>query len=381
MRTSRLALAVAVVLWASAFPAIRVGLDGLGVAGLSVLRVATAALVLGLVAPVLRVRLPKARDLPLIAVCGASGMSGYPLLLNWGEVHVPAGTASLLVASAPVFSVLLGTAFLGERPRGRTVLGSVVALAGAAVIAMAGGPAHVSASALVVLAAAVVQGVYHAASKPLLRRYTSVEVACYAIWAGVVFLLPWVPATLRVVGHAPGGALAAAGYLGLLPSARVRRLGLRRGPAAVGGVHGVAVPGAAGRGAGRVHLARRDAERGRPGRRVDQHHWRGADQPGRQIQFRCAASTPAWKRLRAPSRAISRATTRRYVRGVRPTARAAAVSVAPLANWCSTSRTTPSRAPRTMRSPDCGQSSSSKFIHFTIMPANVRSFVISAPCE
>ena len=219
MRTSRLALAVAVVLWASAFPAIRVGLDGLGVAGLSVLRVATAALVLGLVAPVLRVRLPKARDLPLIAVCGASGMSGYPLLLNWGEVHVPAGTASLLVASAPVFSVLLGTAFLGERPRGRTVLGSVVALAGAAVIAMAGGPAHVSASALVVLAAAVVQGVYHAASKPLLRRYTSVEVACYAIWAGVVFLLPWVPATLRVVGHAPGGALAAAGYLGLLPSA------------------------------------------------------------------------------------------------------------------------------------------------------------------
>jgi drug/metabolite transporter (DMT)-like permease len=216
MRTSRLALAIAVVLWASAFPAIRVGLAGLGVAGLALLRVAAAAVVLAVVAPLLHVRLPRARDLPLIAVCGASGISGYSLLLNWGEVHVPAGTASLLVASAPVFSVLLGQAFLGEDLTTRTVIGSAIALAGAAVIA---GGLHLSSSALVVLVASVVQGTYHAASKPLLARYTSVELACYAIWCGTVFLAPLLPMTLRTLGHAPASALLAAGYLGLLPSA------------------------------------------------------------------------------------------------------------------------------------------------------------------
>ncbi|WP_206068582.1 DMT family transporter [Nonomuraea composti] len=68
---------------------------------------------LAAVSAVLRVRLPHRCDLPLIAVCAFTGMSAYPLLLNWGEVHVPAGTASLLIATAPVFSVLLASIFLG----------------------------------------------------------------------------------------------------------------------------------------------------------------------------------------------------------------------------------------------------------------------------
>jgi drug/metabolite transporter (DMT)-like permease len=216
---SFLALAATVVLWASAFPAIRVGLDGLGVVGLSFARLAVASVALAVVAPVLKVRLPRRRDLPLIALCGATGMSAYQLLLNWGEVHVAAGTASLLVAIAPVFSVLLATGFLGERLTRTTVAGSAIALAGAAVIALAGGAGGFSASALVVLAAAVVQGVYHFATKPLLKRYTGLEVACYAMWGGTMFLLPLAPGAFRAVTGAPGPALVAAVYLGLLPSA------------------------------------------------------------------------------------------------------------------------------------------------------------------
>ena len=214
-----LALALTVLLWASAFPAIRVGLAGLGVAGLSLLRLLVASIALALLAPVLKIRRPAAKDLPLIGLCGASGMAAYQLLLNWGEVHVPAGTASLLVAIAPVFSVLLAAAFLGERLRRRTVLGSVIAIAGAAVIAIAGGQAGVSVSALVVLAAALVQGVYHFASKPLLARYTGMELACYAMWTATVLLLPCAPQAIAGLAHAPGSAIGAAVYLGLLPSA------------------------------------------------------------------------------------------------------------------------------------------------------------------
>ncbi len=66
-------------------------------------------------------------------------MTAYQVLLNWGEVHVEAGTASLLIAIAPVFSVLLGNLFLGERLTRTIVVGSVVALAGAAVVSLAEG--------------------------------------------------------------------------------------------------------------------------------------------------------------------------------------------------------------------------------------------------
>jgi drug/metabolite transporter (DMT)-like permease len=214
-----LALAVTVVAWASAFPAIRVGLHGLGVGGLSVMRLAVASAALALVAPVLGVRRPARRDLPQIALCGATGMSAYQLLLNWGEVHVAAGTASLLIATAPVWSVLLAAAFLGERLRRHVVVGSAVAVTGAAVIAMGGGPARVSAGAAIVLAAAVVQGTYHFATKPLLARYTGFEVACYGMWAGTLFVVPLVPAAVSGLMVAPASAIGAAAFLGLLPSA------------------------------------------------------------------------------------------------------------------------------------------------------------------
>ncbi|MFE2517938.1 DMT family transporter [Streptomyces mirabilis] len=214
-----LALGGTVVLWASAFPVIRVGIDGLGVAALSFLRLLIAAVALLAVAPFAKVRLPRRGDLPLITLCGATGMTAYQILLNWGEVHVEAGTASLLIAIAPVFSVLLGSLFLGERLTRDIVVGSVVALVGAAVVSLAQGTSGFSVSALVILAAAVVQGVYHFASKPLLRHYTGLEVATYAMVAGTVFALPLIPATWHATVHAPASALASAAYLGLLPSA------------------------------------------------------------------------------------------------------------------------------------------------------------------
>ncbi|MFG2142341.1 DMT family transporter [Streptomyces sp. NPDC048650] len=213
------ALALTVFAWASAFPAIRVGLEGFGVAGLSLARLMVASVALAIAAPFLGVRTPRRSDLPMIVLCGLSGMSAYQVLLNWGEVHVPAGTASLLIAVAPVFSVLLAAAFLGERITWLKAVGSVVAITGAAVIAVAGGHAEYTASAWVVLAAAVVQGVYHFATKPLLARYTGLEVACYAMWAGTLFLLPLLPRMAHGFATASTASLASTIYLGLFPSA------------------------------------------------------------------------------------------------------------------------------------------------------------------
>jgi drug/metabolite transporter (DMT)-like permease len=215
---ARFAAAVTVLLWASAFPAISVAVRGLGPAGLAVARLAVASAALGLAAPVLGVRRPRARDLPLIALCGLAGMTGYQLLLNAGERVVPAGTASLLVATAPVYASLLAVMFLGEQPGRRWWAGSAVALAGVAVIAGAHGLGF-GASALVVLAAAVLQGIFHTAQKPLLARYTGFEVAAYAMWAGTVFILPWTGALVTALPRAGGGAIGAAVFLGVAPSA------------------------------------------------------------------------------------------------------------------------------------------------------------------
>ena len=96
--------------------------------------------------------------------------------------------------------------------------GSAVALAGTALIAVSHGLAF-GAAALVVLAAAVLQGIFHTAGKPLLARYTAVEVTAYAMWAGTVFILPWAGSLLRALPQAGAGAIGAAVFLGLAPSA------------------------------------------------------------------------------------------------------------------------------------------------------------------
>jgi drug/metabolite transporter (DMT)-like permease len=216
--TATFAAAGTVLLWASAFPAIAVAVPRLGPAGLAVARLAVASAALALAAPLMGVRRPAAGDLPLIAVCGLAGMTGYQLLLNAGERVVPAGTASLLVATAPVYASLLAVAFLGERPDRRRWAGSAVALSGTAVIAASHGLGF-GASALVVLGAAVLQGIFHAAQKPLLARYTGFEVTAYAIWAGTVFVLPWTGSLLRALPQAGGAAIGSAVFLGLAPSA------------------------------------------------------------------------------------------------------------------------------------------------------------------
>jgi drug/metabolite transporter (DMT)-like permease len=221
-KPATLAAAGTVLLWASAFPAITVAVRGLGPAGLAVARLAVASAALAVAAPVLGVRRPRPRDLPLIALCGLAGMTGYQLLLNAGERVVPAGTASLLVATAPVYASLLAVAFLGEHATRRRWAGSAVALAGTALIAASHGLGF-GTSALIVLAAAVLQAIFHTAQKPLLARYTGFEVTAYAMWAGTVFILPWTGSLLRALlgpgAHAGGAAIGSAVFLGLAPSA------------------------------------------------------------------------------------------------------------------------------------------------------------------
>ncbi|WP_348002742.1 DMT family transporter [Pseudolysinimonas sp.] len=221
MRTNRALLAgfAVVVLWASAFPAIRVAAPAMGVIGLSFARLAVAAITLVVVALIVRARMPKLRDLGWIAACGFFGMAAYQLLLNWGELSVPAGTASIIVAAAPLVSVAVARILFSERISRVTIVGSMIALAGVVFVCLARAGVSLSTAVWIVVAAMVVQGIYHPLQRPLLKRYTSIEVACYAMVAGTVMTLPLVPFD---VGGLLGAGLApwlAAIYLGLLPSA------------------------------------------------------------------------------------------------------------------------------------------------------------------
>jgi drug/metabolite transporter (DMT)-like permease len=214
-----LAGAAVVVSWASAFAAIRVAAPELGVFGLSLVRLVVAAVALLLLAPILGLRLPQRRDLPLVVACGFFGMAAYQVLLNWGELRVPAGAASIIVAAAPLVSVAVAAGAFGEPLTVPKVVGGVVAMVGVALVSIARSDVSITSSIWIVIAAAVVQGIYHPLTKPLLQRYSGLEVATYSMVVGVVMTIPLIPLAWADLFSANASAWWAAVYLGLVPSA------------------------------------------------------------------------------------------------------------------------------------------------------------------
>ena len=214
------ALAATILLWASSYPAIRAGLRGFEPGPLAALRYGVAAL--AFLVPVLagRIRRPHRADLGRILVAGGLGIALYNLALNSGEVTVSAGAAGFLINCSPVFTALLGTLLLGERFRIWGWAGSAVCLGGVALIASGeGGTAGIGSGAWLILLAAGCQSVQFVLQKPLLARYGALATTAYIVFAGAIFLVPFLPAALRALATAPAGSVAAACYLGLFPAA------------------------------------------------------------------------------------------------------------------------------------------------------------------
>jgi drug/metabolite transporter (DMT)-like permease len=169
---------VAVVLWGLAPVATRAAVTHLAPLPLLVLRLSAAALaMLPWAVPVFRRLRP--RSAGRLAAAGILGLIGYNLPVTVGLQWLHASTAGLLLATEPIWVMILGTVFLSERAAARAWLGSAVALAGVAVLA---GPAALTgaggsralAGAGLVLVATLAFGAYTIVLRPLSREYGAV---------------------------------------------------------------------------------------------------------------------------------------------------------------------------------------------------------------
>lgn len=214
------ALGVTLVFWASAFAGIRAGLKGYAPGQLALFRFLVASAVLAGYGVSTRMRLPEVRDLPAILLLGFLGITVYHVALAYGEVSVTAGAASLLIASDPVFTALLATAFLGERLNVWGWLGIAVSFLGVALVALGEGQGvRFDRGAFLILLAAFSTGLYFVFQKPYLRKYSALQFTAYTIWAGSFFMLIFLPGLAQAMRAAPLDATLAVVYLGVFPAA------------------------------------------------------------------------------------------------------------------------------------------------------------------
>jgi drug/metabolite transporter (DMT)-like permease len=214
-------MAVTLLLWSSAFVAIRHLGHDVTPGALSLGRLLVAALALSvLLARSRRARLTR-NELLLLVLCGVAWFGVYNIALNDSERRIDAATAAMIVQVGPIIIALLAALFLGERLTGWLLVGIAVAFAGVVVIgsAMRGDGGSDLSGVLLALLAAVTYAIGVVSQKVLLRRLSGLEVVCYACWIGVVVCLPWSGDLVDLVRHGSRADLGWIGYLGLFPTA------------------------------------------------------------------------------------------------------------------------------------------------------------------
>jgi drug/metabolite transporter (DMT)-like permease len=191
-----LMMMLAVILWSLAFPFINIGLDKLSFINLTIMRFFVVCITFLLLIVLKRNWFSKLhkKDIPYIFLLGFFGVMIYHFGLNYGELHMTPGAASLIIATSPIYILILAAIFLKEKITSLKFLGIILALFGVIIISIFGIPGGAKIekayAAIAVLIAAIVSAFYTIFGKKLLSRYNGLSLTAYAILFGSVVLIP-----------------------------------------------------------------------------------------------------------------------------------------------------------------------------------------------
>lgn len=195
-----LLMLLAVVIWGINFTAVKVAVSAMAPMAFNAVRFTLATVVTFCVlawqtrasrdarpfrAPV--------RDAGRIILLGLAGHGIYQILFGNGMAHTVPGNASLLMATSPLWVAVLGYLLRIERINRVMALGIFVSFAGISLVILGGGNVSLGAGSLLgdamILGCAVLWAVYTVGSKPLLGRYSPLELTAWSMLAGTVMLV------------------------------------------------------------------------------------------------------------------------------------------------------------------------------------------------
>ncbi|TCC54583.1 DMT family transporter [Kribbella pittospori] len=214
------AAAVTVVLWASAFVAIRHVGQEISAGALSLGRLLVGSVLLGAFVFTRPRRWPAKGDWKLLLICGLLWFGLYNLALNEAERRLDAGTTAMLVNVGPLLIALLAGLLLHEGFPRQLVIGSVAAFGGVVLIGLSSSSGSAETwGVLLCLVAAAAYAIAVVSQKPLLSRLPALEVTWLSCVIGAVACLPFAPTLARETADARPSTIWWIVFLGAFPTA------------------------------------------------------------------------------------------------------------------------------------------------------------------
>lgn len=184
------ALMITVLGWASAFVAIRIGVEFYSPINMTFSRYLIASiLAIGIYKYWPSQVVIKKSDKIKALICGVIGMGIYSFSLGVGEQTVPASVAGFIVGLMPLCAALCASVLFKEAISKRLWFGIALSLIGLTIIAL-NGQTQVSfeKGLLWVCLGTICATIYTLAQKPVIKRMPAVSFICYALWGATGFL-------------------------------------------------------------------------------------------------------------------------------------------------------------------------------------------------
>jgi drug/metabolite transporter (DMT)-like permease len=209
---------LSVVFWGSAFVAIRATLHEYSPVELAVFRFMVASATLAIVAVIKKPKIPTKKDMPLIILIGFVLFLNF-IVLNYGALTITAGEISFILNTSPLFATLFAYFFLRESISIQFVIGLSFGFIGVTLISLnIYSGFSIKPGIFFILLASVTWALYLNLQKPLLKRYTPIEVTMYTIWVATILMFPFGLGIFQAVQSSNIESTIAVIYLGIFPT-------------------------------------------------------------------------------------------------------------------------------------------------------------------
>ena len=167
-----------------------------------VLRFVAASITLGVIGIIKKINPPKVKDLPMFLLSGLSGVFLYSYLFTTGSVSVSAGVSSFIIASAPIFTLILTRIFLKEIIKPISWVGAIISFCGLAAVTLTQVTEFsFDIGVFLVICAALCSGIYSTVMRVLTKTYTALEATTYTIIIGTIGMLPFIPVAFSEIPY------------------------------------------------------------------------------------------------------------------------------------------------------------------------------------